>query len=594
VRTGLRSAAAAALLAAAGAAAAAPAPPPLRIEALARCGDLLAPPPWAICIRAAGLAPGRVDVRLAGARLDRLEAAGPELRFSVDPARHASGPLELEQGGRRSNSVWLSLRAAAVVAARPDEVAKNDDGIPSYVSLVSVIVEEEYDALAESRRIAAKYGAELAGSIPALSLYQLRLPAKTLLERDALVLRIGSEERVDAVVVEESKGEEGEQDAAAEPPPLPPPGGVEEELAANRFVDAAFAYRRSVPGAGASRFAPTPIRVGLIERSVDLDAPDFAADAAAPEGALRLYARDALHARGHGTALAGILAARGGDGGNTGFLRALDGHARGLEVIVDRGSDAGITANVAASVNLVEDGARVLNWSFGLHRVGARRADGADLDTRLRSGIAIEGYEELFDSFFTWLRRRHPEVIVVNSAGNAAADSSEDDYRLPSSFVSDQLLVVGAHERSGADVPVEDPRYARRRATSNLGRRIDVTAAACVATSIAKIGETAPVHCGTSYATALVSGLVAAMLSIDPALAPRDVRTLLRRSALPIGEEFDFEPVDAEDLTAPIVPSERGYELDHPDVGRGARVDMRKAIELAADSRARRARDAKR
>jgi hypothetical protein len=177
---------------------------------------------------------------------------------------------------------------------------------------------------------------------------------------------------------------------------------------------------------------------------------------------------------------------------------------------------------------------------------------------------------------------------VVNSAGNAASDSSQDDYRLPSSFVTEQLLVVGAHERSGADVPLEDPRFVKRRATSNLGRRIDVTAAACTQGSPSSGDEPARIVCGTSYATALVTGLVAAMLTIDPALMPRDLRTLLRRSALPIGEEYDFEPVDAEDLTDPIVPSERAYELDHPDVGRGVRIDMRKAIELALDSRVRR------
>jgi subtilisin family serine protease len=577
-----------AVTAAAAGAAEATAPAPLRIEALGRCGDLLAAGPFEICVRAAGLAPGAVELRLGGVRVARLEPAGAELRVSVDPKRHASGPLEIAQDGRRSNSVWLSLRPAAIVAARPDEVAKNDDGIPSYVSLVSVIVEEEYDALAESRRIAAKYRAELVGGIPALSLHQLRLPVKTLLERDALVLRIGSEERVDAVVVEESKGEEAETDEA-EPAPEPPPvpGDAAGERVANRFADAVAAYRRHVPGAGARRIAPTPVRVGLIERSVDVDASAFADDPEPPPGALRLYARDARRPLGHGTTLAGILAARSAGAGSGGFLRALDGHASGMEVIVDRGSDAGITANVAASVNLVEDGARVLNWSFGLHRVGARRADGSDLDTRVRSGIAIEGYEELFDSFFSWLRRRHPSVLVVNSAGNAAADSSEDDYRLPSSFVTDQLLVVGAHERSGADVPVEDPRFAKRRATSNLGRRIDVTAAACAP---AAAGTPPEVHCGTSYATALVSGLVAAMWSIDPELTPEEIRTLLRRSSLPIGEEFDFEPVDAEDLTDPIVPSERGYELDHPDVGRGARIDMRKAIELAVDSRERRQR----
>ena len=53
---------------------------------------------------------------------------------------------------------------------------------------------------------------------------------------------------------------------------------------------------------------------------------------------------------------------------------------------------------------------------------------------------------------------------------------------------------------------------------------------------------------------------------------------LLRRSAMTIGGDYDFEPADAEDLTAPILPSERGYRLDHRDVGRSARLDMQKAL----------------
>ncbi|MGS0639753.1 hypothetical protein, partial [Citrobacter sp. VF227] len=50
------------------------------------------------------------------------------------------------------------------------------------------------------------------------------------------------------------------------------------------------------------------------------------------------------------------------------------------------------------------------------------------------------------------------------------------------------------------------------------------------------------VHCGTSYATPLVAA------------------------------------------TAPILPSERGYRLDDNDVGRSARLDMRKALELTVKS----------
>jgi hypothetical protein len=92
-------------------------------------------------------------------------------------------------------------------------------------------------------------------------------------------------------------------------------------------------------------------------------------------------------------------------------------------------------------------------------------------------------------------------------------------------------------------------------------------------------------HCGTSYATALVTGLVAAMLSINPELRPAQVRELLRRSSMPIGGPLDFEPIEAEGLTAPILPSERDEQIQHADVGRSARLDMRKALELAVESR---------
>jgi hypothetical protein len=69
-----------------------------------------------------------------------------------------------------------------------------------------------------------------------------------------------------------------------------------------------------------------------------------------------------------------------------------------LRVVVERNSDAGITANIAASVNLVEDGVRVLNWSWGIHRVGARNVKGDEVDSLVRSGLAMSGYEELLRS----------------------------------------------------------------------------------------------------------------------------------------------------------------------------------------------------
>ena len=52
-----------------------------------------------------------------------------------------------------------------------------------------------------------------------------------------------------------------------------------------------------------------------------------------------------------------------------------------------------------------------------------------------------------------------------------------------------------------------------------------------------------------------------------------------------IGGDYEFEPADADDLTAPILPSERNYELSDEDVGRSARLDMQKALDLAVKSR---------
>lgn len=78
------------------------------------------------------------------------------------------------------------------------------DGLTTYLDLVSLLIEEKHDGAAEARRIADKYGAQVVGAIPPLNVYQLRLPVRDLVQRDALVLRLGTEVSVDAVIVEES------------------------------------------------------------------------------------------------------------------------------------------------------------------------------------------------------------------------------------------------------------------------------------------------------------------------------------------------------------------------------------------------------
>ncbi len=515
-----------------------------------------------------------------------LDRQKQQLRIRLASDQYRSAPLWLEQNGQSSNPVWLSLKTSHVLAASPGQVAENMEGLTTYVDLVSLIVEENAEGLVVARQLAQKYGGTVVGAIPPLNTYQLRLPAKNLTERDALVLRLGSEINVDAVVIEESAAEEN--DRSARPTRASPvPNG--DEWAANRFLDAVNYYQRRI-GSSQSQIRTTPVRIGVIERAVDFDAPDFQDYLGAARRAdglphTRLYARDAPSPEGHGSTVAGIMAARWNQGGNTGFLRGLDGAGPGFEVIVDRNSDAGITANIAASVNLVEDGVRVLNWSWGIHRIGAKNIQGDEVDSLVRSGLAMSGYEELLEEFFLWLRHEHPDVVVVNSAGNGASFSGADEYRLPSSFITDQLFVVGGHQRSEhPDVAVDDPAFVVKRSSSNIDMRVDITAAACVQASTLHEHDQGATHCGTSYATPLTSGLVAALMSINPDLQPAQLRMLLRRSAMPLGEEEDFEPTDAEDLTAPILPSERNFDLNDKDIGYSARLDMQKALDLAVKS----------
>lgn len=557
---------------------------PIRIQQLQRCGDLLEAQKQTFCLRVKGLQAGDWQARLNGEALgaEQQSRDGETLRLQLDAKGKQSGPLVLEQKGQQSNPVWLSLGTSHVVAAKEDEVAKNMDGLTSYVDLISVVVEENYDGLKEAKRLAEKYDAKVVGMIPPLNTYQLRLAAKNLDERDATVLRLGGEVSVDAVVIEESGAEEAiEADADKGPP------ADNEEWASNRFLDAVNFYQRRLQRESGG-VETHPVRIGVIERDVDFDAPDFAdyngGDCRTDSKRICLYARDADKPSGHGSTVSGILAAAWNKGGNSGFLRGLDDVGPGFDVIVGRDSDAGITANIAASVNMVEDGVRVLNWSWGIHRVGAIDVNGDPIDSLVRSGIAMSGYEELLEEFFLWLREEHPNVVVVNSAGNGSSFSGRDEYRLPSSFITDQLFVVGGHQRSEKDVPVEDAEYAIKRKASNIDMRVDITAAACVHASTAKADEEGEVHCGTSYATPLVAGLLAAMLSINPELEPDQLRMLLRRSAMTIGEEYDFEPTEGDDLTAPILPSERANELNNPDVGHSARLDMYKALDLTVQS----------
>lgn len=550
-----------------------------RIAELQPCALRLDQSVQEFCLRVRDLQDGPYRVLLAGEPLPKhlIQRDGDMLRLRLDRNDFRSRPVWIEQGERSSNPVWLTLQGAQVLAASEERTQQNRHGQNSYVDLVSLVMREEVDAQTEAARLAEAYGAEIVGAIRPLGVFQLRLPVDSLAARDAMVLRLWGEVNVSGVVIEETSPEEplGDEERVRSQPP------DNREWAANRFLEAVDLYRRH-NSVGDARPAQHPVRIGVIERNVDFDTPDFRAyvgDCRRDWPRVCVYARDAESPSGHGTAVAGVLAAVWGQGGNSGFLRGLDGAGPGFEVIVDRNSNGGLSANVASSVNLVRDGARIINWSWGIHRIGAMDIDGDKVASLTRSGEAMRGYQVLLDRFFYWLEREHPEVVVVNSAGNASFFAGQSDYRLPSSIYHDQLIVVGGHEVEDADLSRTDPDHVVRRGASSLGMRVDISAAACMRGTSLEPDARGDRRCGTSFSTPLVASLIAAILSVDPDLQPAELRSLLRRTSLTIGDPVHFGSVGEYHLTAPILASERPGNMAHSDIGRSARLDMHGALE---------------
>ncbi|WP_192938651.1 S8 family serine peptidase [Pseudomonas putida] len=488
----------------------------IRIERLAICGPWTPGPPRSWCVQVSGMSGAMPVVLLDGHPLPARNVTrnGQTLRLYLPRQDVDSGPLWLRDGSRTSNPVWLSMRPSHVLSASPERQVFIADQLVTSVDLLGVLLRDEVKGVPEARRIAKAHGLQIVGAIAPLNLYQMRLPSTTLLERNAMVQALGREPDVETVLVEDDNRPDGQSPRKATTPP------DQQGWMANRFDQGVDLYVRQT--AWEPR-RPGNVSVGVIEKGVNFESPDFA-ELAAPCGqaGVCLHARHSQPENAHGSIVTGMLVARIVEGGNRGLLSRIGSLGEGFKVIVDIGGETGVVGRVAASVNLVQDQVRVLNWSWGVHRMGRLDMAGEPVTANVRSDLAFDGYERLLVRFFAWLKREYPQVLVVNSAGNTA--SSTDDH-LPASLPSEQLLVVGAHQRSGRDVAVEDARFVVRRGNSNLGPRVDITAAACPRpplTAAPEVGRGG--GCGTSYSAALVSAAVAAVVSINPDLQPAQIK----------------------------------------------------------------------
>jgi serine protease AprX len=303
--------------------------------------------------------------------------------------------------------------------------------------------------------------------------------------------------------------------ADATPPPLPDMSSVAQVVGAptawqagatGRGIDVALLDTGVTPVAGLN--APDKLVYG----------PDLSFDSQDPQ-------RTSLDGYGHGTALAGIIA--GNDGTAGGYTGVAPG-ARIVSVKVGATTGAVDVSQMIAGIDWVTQHAhdpglniRVLNLSLGTNSVQSYQLDplAHAAEAAWRHGIVV--------------------VVAVGNDGtdnNALADPASDPL----------LLAVGAEDPQGT-VGFGDDTVAAFSQRGTGYRHADVVAPGTYVMGLLSPGSTLATAypnavfggrylrgSGTSQAAAVVSGVVADLLSARPTLTPDQVKAVLTSSAVRI------------------------------------------------------------
>jgi len=251
------------------------------------------------------------------------------------------------------------------------------------------------------------------------------------------------------------------------------------------------------------------IVVAVIDTGVDSNHPDL-------RGALvpgwNFIGNDAnpMDDHGHGTAVAGVVAARSNNhvGGAGICWRCL---VMPIKVLDAKGSGDD-TLIAAGIVWAVDHGARVINLSLG----------GPGSSVELANALAYASAKG---------------VIVVAAAGNAGVTTQS-------------FPAADPHAISVAATTVADRRYS----WSNYGSWVRLAAPGCNIAPIL-VGGGYGTFCGTSSATPVVAGLVALELSAQPAATAREAEDALARAAVPLPGFVQYGRIDAGRTLALLHPA---------------------------------------
>jgi subtilisin family serine protease len=232
---------------------------------------------------------------------------------------------------------------------------------------------------------------------------------------------------------------------------------------------------------------------------------------------------------GHGTEVAGVIAARGGNGLG---IAGVAWRARIMPLrVLDSQDRASSTAMAAAIRYAVANGARIVNVS---------------LNGDARSAAVEEAI----------VAARAAGVLVVASAGNDARDL-DTNPSYPASYGEDNVIVVGSSGRRGAISPF-----------SNRGARtLDLLAPGEDILSTDRNGEYS-VSSGTSMAAPHVTGALALLASARPDLSGARLRAALLAGAQPASIRAGGRRLDVAAALRAVMPAAKRSRISRSNAAR--------------------------
>ncbi|CAK2344105.1 S8 family serine peptidase [Vibrio crassostreae] len=542
--------------------------------------------------------PADTLIHLSGEILTPLKINGSNATLII-PNEAVSGPLMLEAEGVYSNQDWFTVSADGMKELK--STVTSTSGTEFYSDYLIVRFHPEHDALDNAQRVAALVSGAIVGRESALHWWQIEVNADSYESLESIQYTLTSDSMVDNVMIEPMIQTESIS-WTADP-------DLSEQRDRNTLEQAADYYESIV--FGTNPILPFFVAMGVFEHGLDFQLADFStysANEKTTRNSVTLYGRSAstdtqANAIGnHGSNVTGVIAASLGNGGNAGLISALAESHNGANITVDNR-----LGFIGQTLKMIRNGATVVNWSWGIHRV-EHNSDDSDVqqsevtnaaltcngDFVLANKVSTVQFNAIsseLSAFFEYIAINYPNVVIVSSAGNGMTSAGDASYRLPTSINSDQLLVVGAHT-TGASFPngksedllaseycyagsSESNEAVKRAYYSNYGDRVDISASGTI---VGFQNETQALVMGTSYATPAVAATVAMMQSINPQLTPSEITHLLRSSASPIENEVTTS-TGLTSFTRPLSASESSSHS-----GKGARLNAEFALKAAVTS----------